>query len=77
MAEDQFAQSQSTQSGHFARERAMVMKEKGSQSPLGGVPIRCDLLGKFVGGWVPPFTLARLVCCAGPGRISPHSRVAS
>ena len=29
------------------------------------------------GGWFPPFTtLARLVCCAGPGRFSPHSRVA-
>ena len=39
-----------------------------------GVLIRCDLFDKFRGGWFPPFTnLAWLVCCAGPGRISPHS----
>ena len=46
MAKDQFAQSQSMQSGHFACDHGYERKE--SQSPLGGALIRCDLLGKLL-----------------------------
>ena len=43
---------------------------------LKGALIRYDLVGKFGVGWFPPSTtLARLVCCAGPGRIFPHAEL--